>query len=71
MWCNDTDELPITCSDIIMEDTNVEEVKQDFNDLITTATEDMNGITVGVYQYLQGLGGQGKKSCYLQGRRPF
>ena len=44
--CKNADELTIVCSDEIPEDANMEEVKQDFSDLITTATEDIKRVTI-------------------------
>ena len=40
------DELTIVCGDGITEDASMEEVKQDFSDLITTATEGITRVTI-------------------------
>ena len=44
--CKNADELTIVCGDGIMEEANVEEMKQDFSELITTATEDIKRVTI-------------------------
>ena len=44
--CKNADELTIVCSDGITENANMEELKQDFSDLITTATEDINRVNI-------------------------
>ena len=44
--CKNADELTIVCSDGITENANMEELKQDFSDLITTATEDIKRVNI-------------------------
>ena len=44
--CKNADEMTIVCSDGITENASMEEVKQDFCDLITTATEDTKRMTI-------------------------
>ena len=44
--CTNSDELAIVYGDGITEDANMEEVKQDFSDLITTATEAIKQATI-------------------------
>ena len=44
--CKNADELTIVYGDGITEDANMEEVKQDFSDLITSATEAVKQVTI-------------------------
>ena len=44
--CKNADELTIVCGNGITEDANMDEVKQVFSDLITTAIEDINRVTI-------------------------
>ena len=46
--CKNADELTIVFGDGITEDANMEEVKQDFGDLITTAREAIKQVTISI-----------------------
>ena len=44
--CKDADELPIVCSEVVMGDADMTLVKQDFSDLITSASEKVSSVTI-------------------------
>ena len=44
--CKDADELTIVCSEVVMGDADMALVKQDFSDLITSASEKVSSVTI-------------------------
>ena len=44
--CKEADELTIVCSKVVMDDADITQVKQDFSDLITSASENVSSVTI-------------------------
>ena len=44
--CKEADELNIVCSEVVMCDTDMNQVRQDFSDLISRAPENVSSVTI-------------------------
>ena len=44
--CKEADELTIVCSEVVMGDADMTQVKQDFSDLITSVSENVSSVTI-------------------------
>ena len=44
--CKEADELTIVCIEVIMGDADMNQVKQDFSDLISSASENVSSVTL-------------------------
>ena len=44
--CKEADELTIVCIEVIMGDADKNQVKQDFSDLISSASENVSTVTI-------------------------
>ena len=44
--CKEDDELNIVCSEVVMGDKDMNQVRQDFSDLISRASENVSSVTI-------------------------
>ena len=44
--CKEADELATVCSEVVMGDADMNQIKQDFSDLIISASENVSSVTI-------------------------
>ena len=44
--CKEADELTIVCSEVVLGDANMTQVKQDFSDVVTSASENVSSVSI-------------------------